>query len=63
MFFAGNINDRESLALATTIQGSVVRSVRTLDLGIKRVRVDELRDIRMPATPFRVWQAIQDTRK
>ncbi len=48
-FFAGNINDRESLALATTIQGSVVRSVRPLDLGIKRVRVDELRDIRMPA--------------
>jgi hypothetical protein len=27
----------------------VVRSIRTLDLGIKRVRVDELRDIRMPA--------------
>ncbi len=48
-FFAGNINDRESLALATTIQNSVVRAVRTFDLGIKRVRVDELRDIRMPA--------------
>ncbi len=48
-FFAGNINDRESLALATTIQNSVVRHVRALDLGIKRVRVDELRDIRMAA--------------
>ena len=48
-FFAGNINDRESLALATTIQNSVVRNAATLDLGIKRVRVDELRDIRMPA--------------
>lgn len=48
-FFAGNINDRESLALATTIQNSVVRGVRTYDLGIKRVRVEELRDIRMPA--------------
>ena len=48
-FFAGNINDRESLALATTIQNSVVRNAPTLDLGIKRVRVDELRDIRMPA--------------
>gem|GEM_PF-1237575 len=48
-FFAGNINDRESLALATTIQNSVIRNARTLDLGIKRVRVEELRDIRMPA--------------
>jgi hypothetical protein len=48
-FFAGNINDRESLALATTVQNSVVRNAVTLDLGIKRVRVDELRDIRMPA--------------
>ena len=48
-FFAGNINDRESLALATTIQNSVVRQARTIDLGIKRARVDELRDIRMPA--------------
>ncbi len=48
-FFAGNINDRESLALATTVQNSVVRQVRSLDLGIRRVRVDELRDIRMAA--------------
>ncbi len=48
-FFAGNINDRESLALATTIQNSVIRNARTLDLGIRRVRVEELRDIRMPA--------------
>lgn len=48
-FFAGNINDRESLALATTVQNSVVRNAGALDLGIKRVRVDELRDIRMPA--------------
>ena len=48
-FFAGNINDRESLALATTIQNSVVRKATTLDLGIRRVRVDELRDVRMPA--------------
>ncbi len=48
-FFAGNINDRESLALATTVQNSVVRQIHCLDLGIRRVRVDELRDIRMPA--------------
>lgn len=53
-FFAGNINDRESLALAYTIQNTVVKNARALDLGIKRVRVEELRDIRMPAISCRL---------
>ncbi|RYD36734.1 MAG: N-acetylmuramoyl-L-alanine amidase, partial [Verrucomicrobiaceae bacterium] len=48
-FFAGNISDRESLALATTVQNSVVSGVSAVDLGVRRVRVDELRDLRMPA--------------
>ncbi|MES2705104.1 MAG: N-acetylmuramoyl-L-alanine amidase [Verrucomicrobiota bacterium] len=48
-FFAGNISDRESLALATTVQNSVVSEASTIDLGVRRVRVDELRDLRMPA--------------
>ncbi|MDB6132033.1 MAG: cell wall hydrolase/autolysin [Verrucomicrobiales bacterium] len=48
-FFAGNISDRESLALATTVQNSVVSGVSAVDLGVRRVRVDELRDLRMAA--------------
>jgi len=47
--FAGNINDRESLALATVLQSSAVTNLKTLDLGIKRFRFGELRDINLPA--------------
>lgn len=53
-FFAGNISDRESLALATTVQNSVVSGVSAVDLGVRRVRVDELRDLRMPAVSCRL---------
>jgi N-acetylmuramoyl-L-alanine amidase len=53
-FFAGNINDRESLALATTLQSSAVVNLRTPDLGIKRFRFGELRDINMPAVVCRM---------
>ncbi|HEX2748801.1 MAG TPA: N-acetylmuramoyl-L-alanine amidase [Verrucomicrobiales bacterium] len=53
-FFAGNINDRESLALATTLQSSAVTNLRTPDLGIKRFRFGELRDINMPAVVCRM---------
>lgn len=52
--FAGNINDRESLALATVLQSSAVTKLKTLDLGIKRFRFGELRDIRLPAVVCRV---------
>jgi N-acetylmuramoyl-L-alanine amidase len=53
-FFAGNINDRESLALATVLQSSAVTGLRTPDLGIKRFRFGELRDINMPAVVCRL---------
>lgn len=52
--FAGNINDRESLALATVIQSSAVTNMKTLDLGIKRFRFGELRDVNMAAAVCRV---------
>ena len=52
--FAGNINDRESLALATVLQSSAVTRMKTLDLGIKRFRFGELRNINMPAAVCRV---------
>ena len=53
-FYAGNINDRESLALATVLQSSAVTNLKTIDLGIKRQRFGELRDINMPATVCRL---------
>jgi N-acetylmuramoyl-L-alanine amidase len=53
-FFAGNINDRESLALATTLQSSAVINLKTPDLGIKRFRFGELRDISIPAVVCRI---------
>lgn len=47
-FYPGNINDRESLALAVAIQGQAVRqNLRTL--GLKRARFDELKGISVPA--------------
>ena len=52
--FAGNINDRESLALATVLQSSAVTKLKTLDLGIKRFRFGELRDINLPAVVCRL---------
>lgn len=48
-FYPGNISDRESLALATTIRYSVISAVGNIDLGVRRVRLPELRDVRMPA--------------
>lgn len=53
-FFPGNINDRESLALAATVQNSAVSQTGTTDLGVRRVRVEELRDLRMPAISCRL---------
>jgi N-acetylmuramoyl-L-alanine amidase len=52
--FAGNINDRESLALATVLQSGAVTTLKTTDLGIKRIRFAELRDISMAAAVCRV---------
>jgi N-acetylmuramoyl-L-alanine amidase len=52
--YAGNINDRESLALATVLQSSAVTNLKTLDLGIKRHRFGELRDINLPAAVCRL---------
>ncbi len=53
-FYAGNVNDRESLALATVIQSSAVTNLKTVDLGLKRQRFGELRDINMPAAVCRL---------
>jgi N-acetylmuramoyl-L-alanine amidase len=48
-FYPGNINDRESMALATALQGSLVAGAETEDLGIRRARFQELKGIRVPA--------------
>jgi len=48
-FYPGNINDRESMALATALQGSLVSGAETDDLGIRRARFQELKGIRIPA--------------
>lgn len=53
-FYPGNINDRESMALATTVQLSVIEGAKANDLGIKRLRFEELRGIEMPAVVCRV---------
>jgi N-acetylmuramoyl-L-alanine amidase len=53
-FHAGNINDRESLALAAVLQSSVVSSLKIPDLGIRRARFAELRDINLPAAVCRL---------
>jgi N-acetylmuramoyl-L-alanine amidase len=48
-FYPGNINDRESMALATALQGALVAGADTEDLGIRRARFQELKGIRIPA--------------
>jgi N-acetylmuramoyl-L-alanine amidase len=48
-FYPGNINDRESMALATALQGTLVAGAETEDLGIRRARFQELKGIRIPA--------------
>ena len=53
-FYPGNINDRESMALATALQGTAVTKsalsdLGATDLGIRRARFAELKGIRMPA--------------
>jgi N-acetylmuramoyl-L-alanine amidase len=53
-FHAGNINDRESLALAAVLQSSVISTLKIPDLGIRRTRFAELRDINLPAAVVRV---------
>jgi hypothetical protein len=55
-FYPGNISDRESMALATTVHSSVIgnKDLRPTDLGIKRTRFEELRGIEMPAIVARV---------
>ena len=52
--FPGNINDRESLALAIVCQSSAVTKLKTVDLGVKRFRFAELRDINLPAVVCRI---------
>lgn len=51
-FYPGNINDRESMALATALHGSLVggpsAAIKTEDRGIRRARFEELKGIRMP---------------
>lgn len=48
-FYPGNINDRESMALATALQGALVAGADTEDLGIRRARFQELKGVRIPA--------------
>jgi N-acetylmuramoyl-L-alanine amidase len=52
--FPGNINDRESLALAVVLQSGAVTALKTLDLGIKRHRFEEIRDLDLPAVVCRL---------
>ncbi len=53
-YFPGNINDRESMALATTLHSAVLSSSKATDLGIKRNRDIELQGIEMPAAVCRL---------
>jgi len=48
-FYPGNINDRESMALATAVQGTLINQLKAGDLGIRRARFEELKAIAMPA--------------
>lgn len=48
-FFPGNINERESMALATTVQSHLIAATKATDLGIKRIPSEEMRGIEMPA--------------
>lgn len=48
-FFPGNINERESMALATTMQSYLIAGTKAMDLGIKRIPSDAMRGIEMPA--------------
>jgi hypothetical protein len=48
-FYPGNINDRESMALATALQGTLLTELKATDLGIRRARFDELKGVAMPA--------------
>lgn len=48
-FFPGNINERESMALATTMQSFLIASTKATDLGIKRIPSEDMRGIEMPA--------------
>ncbi len=53
-FYPGNINERESLALATSLQGSLIQGTSGIDLGIKRIPSESLRSIEMPAVVCRL---------
>ena len=53
-FFPGNINDRESMALATTIQSHLIAASKSTDLGIKRIPTEDMRGIGMPAVVCRL---------
>lgn len=53
-FYPGNINDRESMALATALQGRLVTRLNTADLGIRRARFEELKRAHMPAVVCRL---------
>ncbi len=53
-FYPGNINDRESMALATALQGVLVGQLKAADLGIRRARFNELKGVEMPAVVLSV---------
>ena len=53
-FFPGNINERESMALATTTQSFLVAATKATDLGIKRIPSEDMRGIEMPAVVCRM---------
>lgn len=48
-FYPGNVNDRESMALATAVQGMLVHAAGAEDLGIRRARFGELKGVEVPA--------------
>ncbi len=53
-FYPGNINERESMALATTLQSSLIIGTKATDLGITRIPSEEMRSIEMPAVVCRL---------
>jgi N-acetylmuramoyl-L-alanine amidase len=58
-FYPGNINDRESMALATALLGMAVSraedtNLGATDLGLRRARFAELKGIRMPGVVYRL---------
>ena len=53
-FYPGNINERESMALATTLQSSLIIGTKATDMGITRIPSEEMRTVEMPAVVCRL---------